>query len=344
MFLLFAALLAFGTARRHSRRHHRCLPRNFWFDGKYKLFKTIWDHVFQGQVNYEQLSGQLSQEYEQFVRDYGLTKWGNTKTLMDKSRIHPAIRQICPADIWKDSVRTVPDWKRYGVVPDAFVLPDVIGRFPEKPKTAYASNYGKHHRRIERVLMVLHKIDPNSEYAYAQHYFEIVTTLYIAGVRCNKITPDMAEAAAFHMMRRLIDRRLLLIGDAARSFWLSGVLINDLGLARYQQQDPALDNYVLAQIEHARLGFGCRPLDLEHFAKVLVFDNDAPIFCQIHRAFMIKGRLESRRGKEWYKQFHDYKLVRPSEGGLYTPEENRAAYKKAVTYFRKNIQRIRNHH
>ena len=68
----------------------------------------------------------------------------------------------------------------------------------------------------------------------------ILTILYIADVRCNKISPDMAEAAAFHMMKQLIDRRLLLLGNGARSLWLCDVLIHDRGLGRYQQQDPAL--------------------------------------------------------------------------------------------------------
>ena len=141
--------MALGSAQQHSRRHHRCSSRNFWFDGKYKLFKTIWDCVFQGQVNYEQRSGQRKRVYEQLVRKYGLTKWGNTKTRIYKPRIHPAIRQIFSVEIWKDSLRTVPDWKRYGVGPDPFVLPDVIGKFPEKYNTVYASNYGRHHRLIE---------------------------------------------------------------------------------------------------------------------------------------------------------------------------------------------------
>lgn len=107
--------------------------------------------------------------------------------------------------IFKDSIRVHPNWEEQGVSPERFRVgktePIPMSQCPAE-FVPYSLNYGVHHRRIERVAMVLESL--GGQFVYLQSYFPMICLFYMAAVRCPTIGSHQAEIFAYALMRRAI--------------------------------------------------------------------------------------------------------------------------------------------
>ena len=337
MFWLLAAFAALADARHHSRRHHR-QSHNWGFNSNYKLFLTLWNRVFDGKKDFEREKGAVLAEYKRKIQRIGLGYWGNMHICLDNGvPLHPAIAQDRVKNIvFSDSRRFRLDWEGQGVLPDPFDGPLNVCMTDTCESESYSRTYGKHHRRIERVAMVLNSLGPNDDYSYAQYYFDIVAVMYSAAVRCKEISPDMAEAAAFAMIRHAVDRRIISTRWMKRLQGVTGILVREV--IKYEKMDDFSAQCEIDAIAAAVL-LGSRPLDVQYFVDALQFGTDTPLFVAVHRAFMIKARLQAGQKRSWFGRRRA--PVAPEDGiGEFTVKDVRSTYRQAVRYFKKNRQRL----
>ena len=337
MFLLLAALAALGDARCHSRRHHRH-SRNLGFHSRYKLFLTIWNRMFEGTVNFEQQKGEVLKEYKEKVEQLRLRNWTSLNFCLDDDLPPPEVAaQRVRTEIFKDSRRFIPDWKDQGVLPDPFDHPtEPRARSLACESESHSRNYGKHLRRIERVAMALHSLGPTGDYGYAQSHYDVIAVCYFAAVRCKEISPDMAEAAAFAMIRHAVDRRIISTRWMKRLQGVTGILVREV--IKYEKMDDFSAQCEIDAIGAAVL-LGSRPFDVQYFVDALQFGTDTPLFVAVHRAFMIKARLQAGQKRSWFGRRRA--PVAPEDGiGEFTVKDVRSTYRQAVKYFKKNRQRL----
>ena len=339
MFLLLAAFAALADARRshRSRRHHR-QSRNWGFNSNYKLFLTLWNRVFEGAKDFEREKHAVLTEYKEKVRNVDLEEWDNKNICMDNG-VHLAdeiaedrLKHI----VFSDSRRFTPDWKGQGVRPDPFDHPIDVCVTDTCKKASYSQNYGKHHRRIERVVMVLNSLGPKTDYGYGQSYLDIAAVMYSAAVRCKQISPEMAEAAAFAMIKKAVDRHIISVQWMTRLQGLTDILLRDV--IEYPVHDE-FSSQCNMQFIAAGVLLGARPLDVQYFTDALQFGDDTPLFVAVHRAFMIKARIQAQQKRSWFGRRRA--PVAPRDGGDgHTIREVRSTYKQAVKYFKANRQRL----
>ena len=203
---------------------------------------------------------------------------------------------------------------------------------------SHSRNYGKHLRRIERVAMAIHSLGPTADYGYAQSHYDVIAVCYFAAVRCKEISPEMAEAAAFALVRQAVDRGILSLR------WMHSLhRVNDILLREVIGDLAPKDDTGYAARTELALGsaatlLGARPLDVQYFADVLQFGDYAPLFAVVHHVFMDRARLAARQKRFLFGRAKQ--LVTRMEGGEYDMKEVRSTYRQAVRYFKANRERL----
>ena len=339
MFLLLAALAALGDARRHSRRHHRH-SRNLGFHSRYKLFLTIWNRMFEGTVNFEQQKGEVLKEYKEKVEQLRLRNWTSLNFCLDDGLPPPEVAaQRVRTQIFKDSRRFIPDWKDQGVLPDPFDHPtEPRARSLACESESHSRNYGKHLRRIERVAMALHSLGPTADYGYAQSHYDVIAVCYFAAVRCKEISPEMAEAAAFALVRQAVDRGILSLRWMHSLHGVNDILLREVIGDLAPKDEETFPDRSEIELGAAAIMLGARPLDVQYFADVLQFGDYAPLFVVVHRVFMNRERYAARRKRFLFGRAK--RLAQRMDGAHYSIREVRSTYRQAVKYFKANRQRL----
>ena len=337
--IILATLAALVDARRYHRRHHRH-SRNLEFHSNYKLFLTIWNRMFEGTMNFEKEKGEVLEKYKKKLRKRHLEDWVDLNICMDGGVPPSEVqRSKTSVQVFEDSRRFLPDWEGQGILPDPFDHPiEAGGKDGVCKRESYSQNYGKHLRRIERVAMVIDSLDKGPDYAYAQSYYDVVAVCYFAGVRCKDISPEMAEAAAFALVRYAVERGMLTLNWMHKMGRVNDILLREVIGDLAPKDDTGYAARTELALGSAATLLGARPLDVQYFADVLQFGDYAPLFAVVHHVFMDRARLAARQKRFLFGRAKQ--LVTRMEGGEYDMKEVRSTYRQAVRYFKANRERL----
>ena len=207
-------------------------------------------------------------------------------------------------------MRNHPNWEEQGVSPEQFpggtVEPIPLSECAPQ-QTDYALKYGRHHRRIERVAMVLDS--RGGQYRYVQSYFNMIAIFYMAAVRCSAISPRQAEVLAYYLMERAIELGVSSVSKTREFGTTSRSMFNAIIPEKYRKRDPSLWAEWLATVVSQRVAAGAEVLDVEYWTKIWRFGAKMSVFAAANIAFAMKARLESRSSSLYFHEHEDYECV-----------------------------------
>ena len=238
--------------------------------------------------------------------------------------------------IFKDSVRVVPNWEEQGVSPERFSAgktePIPMSQCPAEV-VPYSLSYGVHHRRIERVAMVLQSL--GEQFEYLQSYFPMICLFYMAAVRCPTIGSHQAEVLAYVLMRRAITLGVSSVAKTAEFMAVCDPIFEEIIPEKYRSRDRNLREAWRSLVGGQRLAAGALVLDVNYWTRIWEFGSKMSVFAGINYGFAMKARLESWSASSYYRRHRRYGFV-SDLANPYTAAELNAVYSKAERWFRAN--------
>lgn len=339
---LFCTLVALGSARGRHLRHHRHHAYNMRED-KYQTFVTLWQRVMGRNVDFRkpEIMSRLQADYDQLVRRNRLEDWTRRMICLAPGYT-PAGIQNRPEvfqQVLKDSPRFIPEWGAQGVRPEDFpqgsVEDEPLAQCPQEGVDRLR-RYGRHHRRIERIAIVLDSRGP--KYQYDQAYFDMIGLFYMTAVRSPGISPHQAEALAYALQERALD--LGLTGaERLGAFLPAGMeLIKEFIPARFIQRDGLLQSDWISEIVGQAGMFGAKVYDVKYWVALWEFGPKLWLFAVANFGFAMRARLAQLKTKMYYLKHGNYACIyhkpRP-----YTAAELMAVFSKTRKWFNRNQHR-----
>lgn len=337
MFLVVALLTAFGDARGRHVRRHRGLARN-WPDKRYSLLVTLWKEVIGTRRKFQDKATMQAMETEYFnlVKQNNFQGWTLYVICLEDYQAFSKLPWLSQfRTIFGDSMRYHPNWEEQGVSPEEFPVGTVEPRPLSEcdPQQAdYALKYGRHHRRIERVAMVLDS--RGGQYEYVQSFFSMIGLFYMAAVRCSEISPRQAEVLAYYLMERAIQLGVSSVSRTREFGTTSMSMFEEIIPEIYRTRDPTLVAEWKTTGVSQRVAAGAEVSDVEYWTKIWKFGAKMSVFAAANIAFAMKARLESRSSALYFQEHGDYECVLAAKAP-YTASELMEVFDDTSRWFRR---------
>ena len=204
----------------------------------------------------------------------------------------PVVNQVV-----KDSARYSPNWAAQDVAPKPLPAHEVIilSRGACTQGAEYDRNYGVHHRRIERVAVV---VGSTQVLVYDQTFFNRIGLFYMAAARCPTISLEDAEVLAFTLERRAQQMGFVGGGEQIEGFRPTAIAVfRDMIPRRFRRRDPDLETGFQGGGTRQVAELGTKFNDVKYWVDIWEFAPKIPLFACANYAFALGARLARLRTK-----------------------------------------------